>query len=201
MKHNCLDQKGLIPINTSQIPVKAPSPLHTRWQVCCCCSVTKLWLVVTKLSGSLWPPWTAAHQASLSFTISGVCSNSYPLSRWCHPSHLPSSPSPPAFNPSQHQGLSQWVSSSHQTESIGVSASASVLPMNIQSWFPWGLTGLISLQSKGLFKSLLQHHSSKTSILCTQPSLWSNSLHPYVTTGKTVALTLWIGNSNSPTKT
>ena len=67
------------------------------------------------------------------------------------PSHPLSSPSPPALNLSQHQGLFQGVSSSHQGgQSIGVSASASVLPMNIQEWFPFGLTGLISLQSKRL---------------------------------------------------
>ena len=68
------------------------------------------------------------------------------------PSHPLLSPSPPTFNLSQHQGLFQWVSSSHQVakESIGVTASASVLPMNIQDWFPLGRTGWISLQSKGL---------------------------------------------------
>ena len=67
------------------------------------------------------------------------------------PSHLLSSPSPPAFNLSQHQGLFQWVSSLHQVaQSIGVSAWASVLSMNIQDWFPLRLTGWISLQSKGL---------------------------------------------------
>ena len=60
---------------------------------------------------------------------------------------------PPAFNLSQHQGLFQWVSSSHQV------AKASVLPMNIQDWFPLGWTGFISLQSKGL-----QHHNSKVGI-------------------------------------
>ena len=66
-------------------------------------------------------------------------------------SHPLLSPSPPAFNLSQHQALFQWVSSSHQVaKSIGVSASASVLPMNIQDWFPLGWTGWISLQSKGL---------------------------------------------------
>ena len=64
------------------------------------------------------------------------------------PSHPLSSPSPPAFNLSQHQGLFQWVSSSHKVAKV--SASASVLPMNNQDWFPWGLTSLISLQSKGL---------------------------------------------------
>ena len=64
------------------------------------------------------------------------------------PSHLPSSPSPPAFNLSQHQSLFQWVSTLHQVaKSIGVAASASVLPLNIQGWFPLELTSLISLQS------------------------------------------------------
>ena len=66
------------------------------------------------------------------------------------PSHPLSSPSPPAPNPSQHEGLFKWVSSSHQVASIGVSASTSVLPMNTQDWFPLGWTGWISLQSKGL---------------------------------------------------
>ena len=67
------------------------------------------------------------------------------------PSHPLSPPSSPAFNLSQHQCLFQWVSSSLQVAiSIGVSASVSVLPMNIQDWFPLGLTGFVSLQSKGL---------------------------------------------------
>ena len=67
------------------------------------------------------------------------------------PSYPPSSPSPPALNPSQHKGLFQWVNSSHWGgQSTGVSASASDLPMNTQDWFPLGWTGWISLQSKGL---------------------------------------------------
>ena len=65
------------------------------------------------------------------------------------PSHPLSSPFPPTFNLSQHQGLFKWVSSSHQV-TTGVSASASVLPVNVQDWFPLGWTGCISLQSKGL---------------------------------------------------
>ena len=64
------------------------------------------------------------------------------------PSHPLLSPSPFGLNLSQHQGLFQWVSSSHQVTKFGASASASVLPMNIQGWFPLGLTGLISLLSK-----------------------------------------------------
>ena len=67
------------------------------------------------------------------------------------PSDPLSPPSSPAFNLSQHQGLFKWVSSfASGGQSIGVSALASVLPMNIQDWFPLGWTGWISLQSKGL---------------------------------------------------
>ena len=66
------------------------------------------------------------------------------------PSHPLSSPSPPALNLSQHQGLFKWVSSSHQMAKSGVSASTSTLPMNTQDWSPLGWTGWISLQSKGL---------------------------------------------------
>ena len=67
------------------------------------------------------------------------------------PSHPVSSPSPPAFNLSQHQGLFKWVCSSIRIhQSIGISAPTSVFPMNIQDWFPLGWTGWISLQSRGL---------------------------------------------------
>ena len=76
-------------------------------------------------------------------------------------------------------------------QSIGVSASASVLPMNIQDWFPLGLTGWISLPSKGIFKSLLQHHSSKASILRCSAFFMVQLSHPYMTTGKTITLTTW----------
>ena len=75
-------------------------------------------------------------------------------------------------------------------QSIGVSASKSVFPMNIQDWFPLGLTGLISLQSKGL-SSLLQHQSSKASILWCSAFFIIQLSHPYMTTGKTIALTRW----------
>ena len=80
-----------------------------------------------------------------------------------------SSLSPPAFNLSQHQGLFQWVSSGGQ--STGVSASASVLPMNIQDRFPLGLTGLISLQSKGLSRIFSNTRVQKGQFFSTQLSL------------------------------
>ena len=101
--------------------------------------------------------------------------------------HPLSSPSPPAFNLSQHQGLYKWVSFS---QSIGVSASASVLPMNTQDWSPLGWTDWIPLQSvQGTLKSLLQHHSSKASIVWCSAFFTVQLSHPYLTTGKTVALT------------
>ena len=80
----------------------------------------------------------------------------------------------PCFHLSQHQGLFQRVSSSHQMENIGASASAPVLPMNIQDWFPLGLTDLISLKFKGLsrvFSTTIQKHQ----FFSAQPSLWSGS--------------------------
>ena len=100
------------------------------------------------------------------------------------PSHPLLSPSPPTFSLSQHQGLFQWVDSSHQVaKSMGASASTSVLPMNIQGWFPLGLTGLLSLQSKGL-KNLLQHHSSKALVLWHSAFFMVQLSHMYMTTEK-----------------
>ena len=97
------------------------------------------------------------------------------------PSHPLSSPSPPALNLSQHHGLFQWVSSSHQV--------AKVLEFQHQS-FQWTLrTDLLAVQ--GTLKSLLQHHSSKASILLCSAFFIVQLSHPYMTTGKTIALTRW----------
>ena len=91
----------------------------------------------------------------------GVDPNSCPSSGWCHPtissSVVPFSSCPQSFPRSGSFQMSQLFTSSGQ--SIGVSAWMSVLPMNTQDWSPLGWTGWISLQSKGLLKSLLQHHS------------------------------------------
>ena len=76
------------------------------------------------------------------------------------------------------------------SQSIGVSASTSVLPMNTQDCSPLGWTGLISLLSKGL-KGLLQHHSSKALILWHSAFFIVPLSHPYMTTGKTIPLTRW----------
>ena len=84
---------------------------------------------------------------------------------------------------------SQFFASSGQR--IGVSASAAVLPMNTQDLPPLRWTGWISLHSKGLFNSLLQHHSSKASILRRSAFFIVQLSHPYMTTGKIIALTIW----------
>ena len=97
-------------------------------------------------------PWTEALQASLFFTISQSLLNSCPLSQWCHPtissSVIPFSSCLQSF-PASGSFLMSWLFASGG-QSIGASASASVLPMIIQDCFPLGLPGLISLQSKGL---------------------------------------------------
>ena len=109
-------------------------------------------------------PWTAADRLPCPSPTPRACSNSCPSSRWCQPttsssvvpfySRLQSFPASGSFS------MSQFFTSGGQ--SIGVSAS--VLPMNIQDWFPLGLNGF-DLAVQGTLKSLLQHHSSKVSIL------------------------------------
>ena len=91
-----------------------------------------------------------------------------------------------AFNLSQHLGVFQWLFTSGG-QSIVASASGSVLSVNIWGWFPLGLTGLVSLLSKGLSRVFSSTAILKHQFFGAQPSLWSNS-HPYMTTGKTVAL-------------
>ena len=116
------------------------------------------------VSGSLWPHGPQHARPPCPSPTPGVHPNSCPWSRWCHPTISSSvSPSPPAFNLSQHQGLFKWVKFFESGgQSIGVSASASVLPTNIQDWFPLGWTGLISVHSKGLsrvfFNTTVQKH-------------------------------------------
>ena len=122
-----------------------------------------------------------------------TCSNSCPLSQWCHPtissSVIPFSSCLQSFQESGSSPRSQFFTSGHQ--SIGVSASASVLPMNIHDWFPWGLIGLISLLSKGLSRLFSNTTVQKHQFFSAQLSLWSQLSHAYMTTRKTIALTRW----------
>ena len=97
-------------------------------------------------------PWSAACQASQSTPTPRVYSNPCPLNGWCHPtissSVVPLSSCPQSFPESGSFQMSHLFASGGQ--SIGVSASTSVLPMNIQDWFPLGWVGWIALQAKGL---------------------------------------------------
>ena len=120
---------------------------------------------VVQLLSHIWlfeTPWTTARHASLSYYLLEFAQiHVHWVSDAIQPSHPLSSPSPPTFNLSQHQGLFQWkvlqfFSSGDQI--TGASASASVLPMSIQDCFPLGLTGLISMQSKGLANTTVQKH-------------------------------------------
>ena len=136
------------------------------------------------MSDSLQP-----HEQQPSFPISQSC----PLSWWCHPtisfSDALFSSCPQSFPASGSFPVSQLFASGGQ--SIGASASAPVFSMNIQGWFPLGSTSLISVQFKGFPRSLLQHHNSKASILLHSAFFMVQLSHPYMTTGKTIALTRW----------
>ena len=132
-------------------------------------------------------PGLPVHHQLLEFTQTHV--------HWVHdafqPSHALSFPSPPMFNFSQHQGLFKWVSSLNQVTKV-LEFSFSISPSNEYS-------GLISfrmdwfdlLAVQGTLKSLLQHHSSKASILWHSAFFILQLSHPYMTTGKTIALTRW----------
>ena len=116
--------------------------------------------------------------------------NSCPSSWWCHPTisffAIPFS-CLQSFPASGYFPVSLFFSSGGQ--SIGVSASASALPMNIQDWFPLGMTGLISLQSSGLSRVFSNTTVQKASILQCSVFFMVQFVNPYMTTGKTIALT------------
>ena len=107
----------------------------------------------------------------------GACSNSCTLSQWCHPTIssfvIAFSSCPQSFSSTGSFLMSRLFASGDQN--IGASASASLLPMNIQGWFPLGLTYLISLLSKGLSRVLSSTTVQKNQFFGTQPSLWFSS--------------------------
>ena len=133
-------------------------------------------------------PGLPVHHQLLEYTQT----HTYWVGGTIQPSHPLLSPSPPAPNPSQHQGLFQWVNSSHEV------AKVSGFQLQHQS-FQW--TPRTDLLKDGLvrspcsprtLKSLLQHHSSKASILQCSAFFTVQFSHPYMITGKTIALTRWI---------
>ena len=142
------------------------------------------------VSNSLWSRGLQHTRLPCPSPTPEVNSNSCLLSGWCHPTIL-SSVFPftclQSFSKSESFPTSQFFASGGQ--SIGVSDSTSVLSMNTQDWSPLGWTDWISLRSKGL-SSLLQHHSSKASILWHSVFFIVQLSHPYMITEKTIALTM-----------
>ena len=142
--------------------------------------------VVVQLISHVWlfaTTWTAAHQASLSFTISQFAQTHV---HWFGDAIQPSCPllcpSPPGLQsfPASGPFLMSWLLASgslhlQYVPSTGASPSASVLPTNIQGWFPLGWTGWISLQSKGLSGVFSNTTVQKHQFFGVQPSLWSSS--------------------------
>ena len=157
--------------------------LSARISVLFCCSV---------MSDSLQPHGLQHAMLPCHSPSPGVCSNSWLLSQWCHTSSCPLlSPSPPAFNLSQHQDRFQSVGSFHHV--------AKGLEFQLQhQTFQWK-SGLVSfridwydlLAVQGTLKSLPQHYSLKASILQCSAFFVVQLSHPYMTTRKTVALTIW----------
>ena len=141
-------------------------PLSSSVQFSC-------WVV----SDSLWPHGLQHARPPCPSPTPGVYSNSCPLSRWCHPTISSSvvlfSSCLQSFPASRSFQMSQLFTSGGQ--SIGVTASTSVLPMNIQDWFPLGWTGWISLQSKGLSRVFSSTTVQKHQFFGAQLSSQSNS--------------------------
>ena len=134
-------------------------------------------------------PWIAARQASLSITIPEFTqTHIHRVSDAIQPSHPLSSPFLPAPNPSQHQNLFQWANSSHEVAKV-LGFSFSIIPSKEIPGLILRMDWLDLLAVQGILKSLIQHHSSKASILRCSAFFTVQHLHPYMTTGKTIALT------------
>jgi len=125
-------------------------------------------------------PGLLVHHHLLEFTQTHV----HWISDAIQPPHPLSSPSPPAFNLPQHEGLFKWVSSLHQV-------AKNISPSNEHPGLIFRMDWLDLLAVQGTLKSLLQHHSSKASVLPPSAFFIVQLSHPYMTTGKTIALTRW----------
>ena len=189
----CLHFCGLTACGISVLPPEMNShPLY--WK----CWVLTMTAVVQSLScvQLFATPWTEVHQASLSFTISKFAQTHV---HWVGDAIQPSHPLLPPFSSclqsfpaSGSFPRSRLFASGGQ--SFGASAAASVLPRNIQGWFPLGLTHLISLLSKGVSKVFSSTTIKKHRFFNAQPSLWSNSNH---WTAREVPVYVFIGLKHS----
>ena len=151
----------------SDLAAAAYSFQNSLWQQLCCCSVSQHCPTLCNPMDCSTPGFLVIYPSP------GACSNSCPLSQWCHPtisssvvplSCLQSFPATGSFL------MSQLIASGGQI----IGASASVLPMNIQGWFPLGLTGFISLQTKGLSRIFTNTTVEKHQFFDAQPSLGCN---------------------------
>ena len=144
------------------------------------------------LFNSFWPCGLQHSRFPYISLSPAVCSNSCPLYQWCHPTI---SPSVASFSscllsfPETGSFPMSWLFVLCG-QSIGTSASASVLPRNTQGWFPLGLTGLISLLSKAFSRVFSNTIAQEHQFFPACPFMVQLS-HPYITTGKTMALTIW----------
>ena len=136
----------------------------------CCCSVTKSCLTLCNPMDCSMPGFPVLH-----YRLESGQTHVHWVSDTIQPFHPMLPTSLPALNLSQHQGLCQWISSASGGQNIAVPASALVPPMNIWGWFPLGLTGLISLQSKRLWRVFSNTTIWKYQFFGSQPSLWSNT--------------------------
>ena len=147
----------------------------------------------TVVSNSLWPHGLQHARLSCPSPSPGACLNSCPSSWWCHPtilfSVIPFSSCLQLFPGSGSFPMSQFFASGVQ--SIGASASASLFPTNIQGWLPLGLTGLISLLSKGFSRVFPNTTVWRYQFFGIQLFFIVQLLHLYMTPGKTIALTRW----------
>ena len=134
----------------------------------CCFSVVESCLTI-------WNPMDWSKPGFPVLHSSRVCSNSCPLSQWCYPTISSSAIAFSCLQSIPHQGLFQWVSQLFTSGGQRISASASVLPVNIQSSFPFWVTGLITSLSKELSRVFSSTTVWKLQFFGAQPSLWSNS--------------------------
>ena len=195
MEDNCIPSAFSFPIQWLQVPQwglvhreeqskffkdTMPFPIHfqSTWSKVCILDPQSVGAVVQPLRHVqlFATPWTLAYQASLSFTISLSFLKLLSIESIMPSKHLILCHPPPfssclqSFPASGSFPVGSLFTSGGQ--SIGVSASVSVLPMNIQGWFPLGLTSLISLQSKGLSRVFSSTTIWKHQLFGAQPSLW-----------------------------
>ena len=158
---------------------KKGKDIFKKWL--CCCSVAQSCPTLCNLMDCRMPGLSVPHHLPKFAQVHVHC-----IGDAIQPSH-PLTLSSSALNLSQHWGLFQWVGCSHQVTKIQ-ELPASVLPISIQGWFPLRLTDFLAVQAT--LRSLLQHHSLKASVLWHSVFFTVQLSHPYMTTGKTIALTI-----------